>query len=436
MTSPTPRNKMDASAHSRASFWRYYFPGRWSVRSLVTNPFLVVLTISLLVTWFENSRIVVEVQSWSLGILLKTARPVQFDDVYVVHISDSDYRDPRMFQSQSPLQPTKVVDLIHAVASLKPKVVGVDLDTKESAWHSAIGPNCRVESGTFSLLPPEPILVWARVPVEPKSRQSASPGEKPIQLYQLLGGAEDCKQALSGVPRFPLDADGVVRRYTGEFKIDAEAEKQSFARAIAEAYGGIFQKSKSERILNFAADNPKSGISAGALCAVAPEGDCNGHDRHLSAADQGKAKQWVEAARGKIVLIGGAFEDARDTYATPVGEKYGVDLNALAIESDLHSGAIYDTPRPLLLMCDLLAGTIVVWVFWFFESRPTLALVLGTLGIGAASLLVSWLLFYFLSVWLSFIPVLVGVNIHQYYEHLRETWKAGQQVKKATHTEV
>jgi hypothetical protein len=90
----------------------------------------------------------------------------------------------------------------------------------------------------------------------------------------------------------------------------------------------------------------------------------------------------------------------------------------------------------LLLVCDLLAGTVVVWVFWFFESRPTVALVLGTLGIGAAFLLISWLLFHFVAVWLSFIPVFVGVNIHQYYEHLRETWKAGQHAKRETHPEV
>jgi CHASE2 domain-containing sensor protein len=369
--------------------------------------------------------------------LLKSSRPVQFDDVYVVWITDTDYRDPGMFAAQSPLKPGLVVDLIRAVSSLAPKVIGVDLDTKDSAWRSAIDQNCRATNGPL----PEPTVVWAHMPVEPRGLQSDSSGEKPIQLYQLFGGLEGCQQTLSGVPRFPLDADGVVLAYVDEFTIDPDQRKKSLARVIAGQYGRAYQSVGKKRILNFAAYDPKHSnlvssephcpgtptvvISAKQLCAVAGTGrDCREYMETLSRCDQQNALAWKQNVRGKIVLLGGAFEDARDTYRTPMGPMHGVDLNAPAIESDLHPGAIRLTPLLYGFVADLLAGTFVVWVFWFFESRPTLALILGTLGVGAISLFISWALFRFLAAWFSLIPVLVGVNLHQYYEHLRGTWKA------------
>lgn len=415
-----------AAGNDRGSFWRFYLPSSWRLRKIVASPLFLVLTISTVVAWFKDYRVVAETETWSLDLFLKRiSRTVTFDDVYIVHIADADYRDKHLFNSQSPLDPTLVLELVSAVSSLGPKVVGVDLDTKDSAWYSAMGASCRAEHVT--LLESSPVIVWARMPVESKNQQASSRDERPIQLYQLLGGFKDCQKALSGVPRFPFDTDGVVRKYIGEFVLDDGAQKRSFtpsfARVIAEQYGGVYQKSSRERILNFAPANPV--ITAGQLCAIAGRGEkCLRSNRENGNQE---VQKWKNQVAGQIVLIGGAFEDARDTYPTPVGQVQGVGLNALAIESDLHHGAIYETPLVCDLFCDLLAGTLVVWVFWFFAS-PTLALALGTFGVGAVSLLVSWLLLHCLTVWLSFIPVLVGVNIHQYYEHLRQTRKAAKRV--------
>jgi CHASE2 domain-containing sensor protein len=432
MTANAPNNAH--AAGKGRSFLTHYFPYH----------FLLVLGISLFVAWFEDSRIVSEMQNWSLDWFLNhrpPTPPANFEDVYLVHIADADYRDPKMFNAQSPLKPELVVDLISAVSSLRPKIVGVDLDTKDSPWYSAVAQNCLGQNGALRVVPPsKPEVVWARMPVESRTRQADLRAEKPIQLYQLLGGFKDCEQALYGIPRFPLDADGVVREYVGEFEVDPQQKKPSFARAIAEDYDRVYQSSRKERILNFAAARPKGAADPEQLCAVAPASaisaeqlfcalpaqaaNCHEEKEARSKGDQESAARWIASVPDKIVLIGGAFEDARDAYPTPIGQMCGVDLNALAIESDLHPGAIHPTPLLCGLAGDLLAGTIVVWIFWFVRS-PTWALVLGTLGFGALSLLVSAALFYFLATWLSVIPVLAGVNIHQYCEHLRTTWKAG-----------
>jgi CHASE2 domain-containing sensor protein len=403
-------------------FLQYYFP----------RQFLWVLLISVGVTWFEEHRVIVEMQSWSLDLFLKHSAPVSFDDVYIVYISDADYRDPDMFKAQSPLDAQMVVDLIRAVASLNPKLIGVDLDTKDSSWSLAIDKNCSAKNSTLRFAPPsKPTLVLARMPVESKIQPKSSGAEKPIQLYQLVGGSEGCSQALYGVPRFLLDADGVVRRYVGKFDIDGENPKESFARVIVENFTKAYQSSRGMRILNFAAaHNPDRGISAAQLCAVAGQGhssSCAQEAKEVTGQDLVKAEGWRDAVlnKGKIVLIGGAFEDARDAYLTPIGTLHGVDLNALAIDSDLHPGAIDDAPWPYGLAGDLVMGTLIAWIFWHFEGRPTLALLLSTFGVGFGSLLISWLLLQVV-VWLSFIPVLVGVNIHQYFEHLHKTWHAGK----------
>jgi hypothetical protein len=75
MSSDASLNNAYASAGAWGSFWRawdsfreYYLPDwplKW--RSLLWNPFVLVCAISVLVMRFENTRIVAEMQDWSLA---------------------------------------------------------------------------------------------------------------------------------------------------------------------------------------------------------------------------------------------------------------------------------------------------------------------------------------------------------------------------------
>ena len=72
----------------------------------------------------------------------------------------------------------------------------------------------------------------------------------------------------------------------------------------------------------------------------------DGEPRLLSQEDLTRKTEIDEARKalfeGKIVLIGGAYHEARDEYFTPLGVMKGVELNALAIQSDLGGGGIHE----------------------------------------------------------------------------------------------
>jgi CHASE2 domain-containing sensor protein len=133
---------------------------------------------------------------------------------------------------------------------------------------------------------------------------------------------------------------------------------------------------------------------------------------------------------GKIVLIGGEFEDARDTYPSPVRHEpiSGVELNAQAIESDLNPSMkpIKELHCLLPLFADIVMGILFVWIFWFIlDYLPTrggprvVLFICATVLTVVFAIFSSWVLFKF-SVWMSFIPILIGANIHQYIKHAED----------------
>jgi len=187
----------------------------------------------------------------------------------------------------------------------------------------------------------------------------------------------------------------------------------SFARATAERYCPRLSEGREERILNFSRRKTFRSIDASHLLQFASAGKVSKDD-----------KEWVNAVPGRIVLIGGTFEDANDTHDTP-GQGffptpvYGVDLNAQAIESDLHGGSIKLVPPLLLFLADVIAGTIFVFIFWLLDPHNSKFLfLLGTVLTILFAIVMSWVLFK-ASLWVSFIPILIGANIHQYFEHAK-----------------
>jgi CHASE2 domain-containing sensor protein len=441
----------------RRSFLRYYFPKSWNP---LVNHSLMVLLISLIVFRFDDSRIVVEMRSWSLDLFWAISHFVHCpatnsEQIFIVRITDSDYRNPVLFNSQSPLKPERVQDLLAAVLALNPAVVGVDLDTKDATvWSSVVG-DCKIENGSLRKIYPKDsktVVVWARMPVEGGSKQPES-SERPIQLYQVLGGcAGDRLNDFSGVPRFPLDADGVVRKYVDQFKVDSDLKEQSkvgsLAYVIAAKKQPGLRPDLGGEILNFGHKKCFPHVAAGDLLGKPGDKDDTEDDRCTISVEALKRK-----APGNIVLIGGEFEDSRDAHDSTPAEVFlpqplfGVELNAMAIDTDLNGGAITELPRWPGLVLDLIVGTLFVWIFfelldapsswlnnfiqqlpniWIFEvikSRrgrfvgATVLTFLLAIGISGA--------FYLCSLWMSFIPILLGANIHQYFAHAERVGEEG-----------
>jgi CHASE2 domain-containing sensor protein len=444
----------------RQSFWRYYF--HWSWNPLAT-PFVVLLAISLFLLRFEDTtRVMVEMRSWSLDLFWAISHfvhgpPTNSEQIFIVRITDSDYRNPDLFNSQSPLKPERVQALLAAVLALNPAVVGVDLDTKDATvWSSVLVGDCKIENGSLRKIYPKDsktVVVWARMPVEGGSKQPESP-ERPIQLYQVLGGCAGRLNDFSGVPRFPLDADGVVRKYVDQFKVDSDLKEKSkvgsLAYVIAAKKQPGLRPDPGRKILNFGHKKCFPHVAAGDLLGKPGDKDDTEDDRCTISVEALKRK-----APGNIVLIGGEFEDSRDAHDSTPAEVflpqplYGVELNAMAIDMDLNGGAITEVPRSVGFIFDLAVGTLFVWIFFvlldstssrlnnFIQNLPNMwifKIMKPRRGRFVAATIFTFLLaiglsgvLYLFSLWMSFIPILLGANIHQYIAHAE---RVGEQEKE------
>jgi CHASE2 domain-containing sensor protein len=119
--------------------------------------------------------------------------------------------------------------------------------------------------------------------------------------------------------------------------------------------------------------------------------------------------------RDKIVLIGGNFRAARDVYLTPLGEMAGVELIALAIESEF-GGGIRETSKLLEKLADLFVGSLIVLLYFYYRRRPRFALLLSLVGVPLVATAFSLLLFRTAAYWFNFMPIIIGMVMHQMLE--------------------
>src|SRR5271157_3217377 len=69
-------------------------------------------------------------ETTNLDFMLRLREPVKPQYVWIVGIDNKDYED--LFRNHSPMDAETLRKLIGAVAALKPRVVGVDIDTTDS----------------------------------------------------------------------------------------------------------------------------------------------------------------------------------------------------------------------------------------------------------------------------------------------------------------
>ncbi len=169
----------------------------------------------------------------------------------------------------------------------------------------------------------------------------------------------------------------------------------------AEARGGT--KAGDERLLNFAGDRYVFQPYTASFILSAHE-----------------AAWWKEQSplRDKIVLLGGSYRAARDTFRTPTGMTSGIQLMAQAVESELQGRGIYHSNKLLMILFDFVAWIALVAVYYF--CRLPVALWASIIAIPLLSLSGSLFAFSSLAYWADFAPIVLGVLIHQLYDHAQE----------------
>jgi CHASE2 domain-containing sensor protein len=365
---------------------------RYRSRSYWLRAAVVIVGVSVVTLLLEKLGWLERFETTGLdafNILQPTRDP---GDVVMIGISDAEYK--KRFEARSPLACDGVKQIVAAIAAGGPRVIGVDLDTS---------------SGDFSCLdglPSErPPIVWAQDTV----------GDMPKALFQplpVLHGATLRTTDRAGIIQFPLDSDGVIRRYARRLPT-SEGEADSFPWVVAKTFCtrahcadccSESQASSDTLRLNFAGERfsfPPLSVDH-VVAGAATEGWANG------------------PLKDRIVLLGGDYREARDRHATPIGERTGLQILAQAIETEVQHGGIRTVNWTIAFVLDLVAGFVLVGVHLRFERRPALTLVASLMLMPVLALASSLIAFSTLSLWFNFVPVIVSVLIHQLYEHAKE----------------
>src|ERR1700730_8262535 len=167
---------------------------RWfQKRSLVAHlrsATWVILTVSCATFLLHHFGWLNSLETSWLDFLVRLREPVKPKYVWLVAITDNDYA--KLFGKTSPLDSAQLRNLIAAVANLKPRAIGVDIDTSDSR---GVRPETDVP------------IIWG---------QRMTPSENPDErkTFPVLGNEQPQPSASAlGVSALPADADGSVRRY-------------------------------------------------------------------------------------------------------------------------------------------------------------------------------------------------------------------------------
>ena len=372
--------------------------------------FLVVILAAALTHALRNTTFMRRLEMVILDSWTSFQLPQESSDIAIVAITDEEYR--AQFHNTSPLSPAKVADLLCAIAHSGPKVIGVDLDTAE--WSAADRDRVREQcvtvhenSQTYRIP-----LVWALGGIEDPAGL--------IQLNPVINSAPgDCFAPPAIIP----DEDGVIRGSYREI-VGGDRRWPGFGSLIAAAREGSVRDCRTNGaiggsgrpnrfLINFRGDvktfpHLNASTVLGAAFTDAWEGD--------------------NPLKNKIVLLGGTFRAGRDRYPTPRGQMDGVNVMAYAIQSELPGGGIKQVPEALFLTTDLLIGFAVVMLTFFLKNAWTLLLIF--LAIPFLAFAASLLLYSSLGYFMSFMPVLTAVFIHEVIMHVREDLRIRRELQR------
>lgn len=315
-----------------------------------------------------------ELAGFAQDIQFRSSEPRRDGLVVLVTINDDDYRTT--FQKGGGLDPAKLRELVAAIASAGPRVIGVDIDTSDERYRG---------------FQPDPLwpVVWAR-PVydfKPQRGQGESPSH-PVPLNVLGGQDPALHDGLhSGLPI--LYDLGNVTRYYQRLIETAEGETlSSFPWTVARRFEPLLAEraaTDDQLLIRFAEERSEPGRRTAFLAsevlsfAAEPSGWWSSANGHL---------------RDKIVLVG-ASHLGQDRHETPLGEMHGLRVMSNVIKTELEGNIVARPGTLTLLPLWSLQSLGLILVFSLFPLRrsPFKNIALSLALVLAASLLCSLLAF-------------------------------------------
>lgn len=361
---------------------------RRSFRSQLRRAIPVIVVIAVAVRILQRGPWLSPFEAAAIDSLLLLRSPHTSNDIFIVTINEEDYE--QLFAAQSPLDPTKLHILLDAIASGKPALIGVDLDTGDPQFKD------------FQLGSGWPPIVWGENLIYRADRDVFSP-------VPPLGGR--IPEPLAGIAGIPRDSDGLIRRYRRMFPT-VLGDVRSFALQLCQSYRAWAGRcdpdgDPDQVILDFSGGHSKFRILSAA---------------NVVAASKGAAWQKSDGPiADKIVLLGGSFRAGRDEYATPAGLMSGVELTALMLDSELHHSGVRMVNELYLDLIELVVAIAIVWIHWRLSLGW--ALFISLLAIPVTAFAAIAFSFWSLAYWVNVVPLALAVTIHSLYDqaqHYRE----------------
>jgi CHASE2 domain-containing sensor protein len=343
-------------------------------------------------------------------------------EIVLLDIDNDEYQ--KTFEGHSPLKPEEVTNLISLIAKAGAGVIIVDIDTTD--WTEQ-----NLTSGWLKPAAPDrllPIVIWAR------TTQQVDGG--PIVLSNVAGRKDTTMptndQTLCwGVPKV-LESGGLLRAYPRYITLGKTAVPSLAAAAAAAFHDPRPHYEKTGSInCNILSRNFDDGPSA----AVLRTGSRRFARYHPAELREFMAPPVVDQATplsGKVVILGGSFAAARDSYWTARGQRDGIEILATAIDSELNKPMSLEKSAVLFYVIDVLVGLLILLVSQVLPK--TWSLLFVVLAVPAAAFAGS--LFAFWSGYFaSFMPVLAGVFFHKLFDDWWEARKSGEKPDDLTCSE-
>ena len=359
-------------------------------------------------------------QSLALDSLLLTQSSRRSDNVVIVTIDNDEFLSADLFNNTSPLDPEKLGQILKAIAAGHPRVIAVDIDTSSTSMKDQYRQLAKMVRGEGW-----PPVIWS-VDGEPASLQHGGHGGPVLeQVFPPLGGNE---ASGTGLILLPSDRDGVIRRYYRHFETMNESHREpvqmdSFPWAVVKEYCRESPDAQiSARLQQIKKGGPASLGSPELLMNFLGDRFTFTHITTKTVLESYSSREFWSSEkspiRDKIVLLGGTYKAARDVHPTPVGQVPGVELLAMAIESELQGTGIQIIHEAISILIDILFGSLLVYLNWRFVTPRSIFINLS--AVMFLALIASYITFNTLGYWLNFAVVLLGVWLHNQYDVVHE----------------
>jgi hypothetical protein len=359
---------------------------RYALRGAVLVFFATAITAALHHTWFVQ-----RLELTNLDALLVVSSGHSANNITIVEISDDDYADKKMFGGVSPLKPAVVAQLIQAIDAAGARAIGVDILTAD--WPADSLQDLHVHAP----------VVWVRGVEEVGGTQRLDP---------IMGG--DGHDLCQGPPALE-EVDGVARKYFPELSPNSSSVPSFttvFKRVIEDPKATCNGDQQPKPVDDKPGEPHYIGFLGGPTAFQILSA------RAVVAGSESPEWSKKQILKDRIVLLGGAYRFARDKYATPLGDMYGVEILGNILASEMTNATVKEAGLSVFIIADLLLGFGIITVAYYLPRPWSLPATLFGAPIVAVAL--NMLLFMGWRYYLSFMPVVVGVIVHSVAEHVHE----------------